>query len=227
MTFTLGRNTAKQSVTVDVGPNFPGVSRLHAEIAAAGPDSYRITDLGSTNGTEVLENNCWVAVTQAIIAGNQPFRLGSQFETTIDELARLGYRIPRFGALGAKRAPVFPALQKDALLKVSLVLGILGGGIGLLGGLFGYAIFGVLGAASGHNAAAAFYQLLLIASPVSSIVGGVIVKGNPSAGGLLMALNSLALLLFFGLNSLSMLPVLLSGAGAAAAFLTLTDTDAQ
>lgn len=225
--FTLGRNTAKQSVTVDVGPNFPAVSRCHAEIVAAGPDRYQITDLGSTNGTEVWENGHWRRVTQAIISSRQRFRLGGQFETTITDLARLGYKVPEFLVPGAKQAPLFSDLQKGVLLIASMVLGILGGGIGLADGMFDYTLVGVLGAVFGHDAAAEVRQFALIASPVSSIVGGAIVRNNPGVGGVLMAANSAALLLLFGLNAFPVLPVLLSGLGAAAAFLTMRDAIAD
>ena len=90
-------------------------------------------------------------------------------------------------------------------------------------GMFDYTLVGVLGAVFGHDAAGEVRQFALIASPVSSIVGGAIVRYNPGVGGVLMAVNSAALLLLFGLHAFPVLPVLLSGLGAAAAFLAMRD----
>lgn len=219
----MGRNAAGQSVTVDVGPNFPAVSRRHAVIVAEGPDQYQIIDLRSTNGTEVWENGRWRAVTQATISSSQSFRLGRQFETTIADLARLGYKVPQFSPPGGKGTPFFSDPKNGVLLLCSMVLGILGGVIGLSDGLSDYALVGVLGAVFGHDASAEFRQFVLIASPISSIVGGAIVRNNPGVGGVLMAASAAALLLLFGLSNFPMLPVLLSGFGAAAALLSIMD----
>jgi hypothetical protein len=225
--FTLGRNTARQSVTVDVGSNFPAVSRRHAVIVAAGPDRYQIIDLDSTNGPEVWENGRWKSVTQAVISSGQAFRLGRQFETSVAALARLGYKVPQFTEAGGKRAPLFSDWQNGALVCASMVLGIVGGGIGLTAGFSDYALVGVLGAIFGHDAATEFRQFVMIASPVCSIVGGAIVLNNPGIGGMLMAANAAALPLLFGLDNFPMLPVLLSGLGAAAAFLSMRDAIAE
>jgi FHA domain len=91
--FTLGRNTASQAVSFDVGANFMRVSRLHAEISVIGPDRYRLKDLGSTNGTEVFDGGSWVEIAETGISSSQRFRLGGEFETSVDELKRQGYTI--------------------------------------------------------------------------------------------------------------------------------------
>jgi glutaredoxin len=85
--YTLGRS-AEQSI--DVGPDFKRVSRRHAEIAVLGPNAYRITDLGSANGTEVFDGHRWISVSQATISRDQRFRLGGEFEATVEELIREG-----------------------------------------------------------------------------------------------------------------------------------------
>ena len=206
-------------MTVDVGPNFPTVSRRHAEIVSVGPDRYKILDLGSTNGTEIWENGRWKPVNQAIISSTQRFRLGGRFETTLQDLVRLGYKAPSFAAPAARQTPLLADRWHGAALNVSMVLGILGGIIGLADGLSDYAVVGMLKAVLGKNDM--FDQLVLIASPVCSIIGGAIVRSNPVAGGALMAVNLAAPLLFFGLHAFPFLPVLLSGFGAAAALLTI------
>jgi len=102
-----------------------------------------------------------------------------------------------------------------------MVLGIFGGGIGLFLALFGSAVVGAAGAVSGRETGAAFLQLFLIASPVASIVGAALVRGKPAGGATLMALSILPLLHFFGFNFFTILPISLSGLGAALTFLAI------
>ncbi len=78
-----------------------------------------------------------------------------------------------------------------------MVLGIMGGATGLLIALFGYTIVGAAGALSGHGSEVALVQLLLIASPIASIVGAAIVRSKPPAGAILMGVSIVPLLLFF------------------------------
>ena len=113
------------------------------------------------------------------------------------------------------------AVPNAGLLTASMVLGIFGGGIGLFLALFGSAVVGAAGAVSGRETGAAFLQLFLIASPVASIVGAAIVRSKPPAGAILMGVSIVPLLLFFGFNFFTMLPVLLSGLGAALTFLAI------
>ena len=190
--FTLGRNTAKQSVTVDVGSNFPAVSRRHAVIVAAGPDRYQIIDLDSTNGTEVWENGRWKNVTQAVISSGQAFRLGRQFETSVAALARLGYKV-RSSRKPARTGRRFFGLAEWGLGVCFHGAGNCGGWNRVDGRFSDYALVGVLGAIFGHDAATEFRQFVMIASPVCSIVGGAIVLNNPGIGGMLMAANAAAL----------------------------------
>ena len=65
------------------------------------------------------------------------------------------------------------------------------------------------------------FSSFLIASPIASIVGAAIVRSKPPAGAILMGVSIVPLLLFFGFNFFTMLPVLLSGLGAALTFLAI------
>jgi hypothetical protein len=93
----------------------------------------------------------------------------------------------------------------------ALILGILGGLFGLVVGFFGYAAGGVVGAASGTSLV--LYQLVSMAIPIASLVGGGLAKVNAFAAGALMLLSAVGMLLVFGLNFFTFLPLVLSGIG--------------
>lgn len=119
------------------------------------------------------------------------------------------------------------ALPDAGLLTAAMVLGIIGGGIGFLLALFGYALVGVVGEMYSKGTEVALLQLFLIASPIASIVGAAIVRRKPTAGAILMGLSVFPLLRFFGFNLFTMLPVSLSGLGAALAFLAISQSRAK
>jgi len=122
--YTLGRS-AEQSI--DVGPDFKRVSRRHAEIAVLGPNAYRITDLGSANGTEVFDGHRWISVSQATISRDQRFRLGGEFEATVEALIRQGYEIPAKEAATAdtESVAVLPSPMRDRIAQLVMLSGCL------------------------------------------------------------------------------------------------------
>jgi hypothetical protein len=120
-----------------------------------------------------------------------------------------------------------PPMPNAGLLIASMVLGFIGGALGLLIALFGYIIIGGAGAISGQGSQAALIQLVIIASPIASIVGAAIVRSSPTAGAVLMGVSVVSLLLFFGFNSFSIVPVLLNGLGAALAVLAMVQANSK
>jgi glutaredoxin len=127
--FTLGRSP---EVSCDVGANFPRVSRRHAEISYIGSGRYRIRDLNTPNGTEILKNGRWVRVSEATISNSQRFRLAGQFESSVEELAWLGHQIARPQArasgLGEPRMAPPRRFRTTAVLMTLTVVGLSLGG---------------------------------------------------------------------------------------------------
>lgn len=99
----------------------------------------------------------------------------------------------------------------------AMVLGILGGIAGLMIGLFGYAL-GAL-AAAGGSGAGAMLQIVSVAIPVASIVGGSMTKAKPLVAGALMGASAIGMVLVFDFNVFTAVPVALSGIGALGAVL--------
>jgi len=120
-----------------------------------------------------------------------------------------------------------PAAPNAGLLIASMVLGFIGGGLGLLLALAGYTLIGALWGAAGEASKAAYFQLLLIPSPIAAIVGAAIVRSKPSAGAILMGASVLLLLHFLGFNFFTMLPVVLTGLGAALAVLAIVQANSK
>jgi hypothetical protein len=109
-TFTLGRGPEQ---SINVGEEHSRVSRRHAEIAVLGPGTYRITDLGTLNGTEVMVDGRWKRVSQATLSYSQRFRLAGQFESSIADLAHQGFSI----GPSAPRNTAPPALRKATVYQ--------------------------------------------------------------------------------------------------------------
>ncbi len=107
----------------------------------------------------------------------------------------------------------------------ALIFGILGGLFGLLVGLFGYLVGGIVGA-GGQNGAGLF-QLISIAIPIAGLVGGGMAKSNAFVAGVLMLLSAAGMLLVFGFNFFTAIPVVLSGVGGVMALISANDAKAK
>jgi TIR domain/FHA domain len=82
---TTGRGSVS---TINVGADYPRVSRLHAKIEQIGETTFTIVDLESSSGVEVWLESRWIAVSAATLTVDQPFRLGDQFVAKIEDLHR-------------------------------------------------------------------------------------------------------------------------------------------
>jgi hypothetical protein len=102
------------------------------------------------------------------------------------------------------------------MLVGALILGILGGVFGLGVGLFGYALGGIAGQG--------LFQLVSIAIPIVSIVGGGMAKAKPVIGGILMLLSAAGMIWLFGFNFFTAIAIILSGIGGALALLAASET---
>ena len=104
------------------------------------------------------------------------------------------------------------------MIVAAMVVGIIGGVFGLLIGLFGYVLGGALSSVASD---AIIYQIISMAIPVAGIVGASIVRHHTGYGGSLMAISGIGMLLLFGFNFFTMIPIILTGAGSALAFFAL------
>lgn len=95
--------------------------------------------------------------------------------------------------------------------KVAMIFGILGGMFGLLIGLYGYSLMAVAGSSGMRDAG--LIQIISIATPIASFVGGFIVTTNPGTAGTLMILSAAAMVWVFGWNAFTAVPLFLSGIG--------------
>jgi hypothetical protein len=112
-------------------------------------------------------------------------------------------------------------LGEEIMSTAALILGILGGVFGLFVGLFGYAVGGIAGA-SGQSGAG-LLQLISMAIPIASLVGGGIAKANAVVAGILMLLSAVGMLLLFGFNFFTAIPVVLSGVGGLLALMAANE----
>jgi hypothetical protein len=95
------------------------------------------------------------------------------------------------------------------MLIGALILGILGGVFALLIGLFGYTIGGIAGSSG--------LQVISMAVPIASIVGGGMAKAKPIIAGGLMILSAVGMFFIFGFNFFTAIPLILSAVGGALA----------
>jgi hypothetical protein len=101
------------------------------------------------------------------------------------------------------------------MLIGALILGLLGGIFGLLIGLFGYTLGGIAGAGA--------LQIVSMAVPIASIVGGGMAKAKPLIAGVLMLLSAIGMLLVFGFNFFTAIPLILSAVGGALALVAANE----
>jgi len=107
----------------------------------------------------------------------------------------------------------------------ALVLGIIGGLIALIYGLFGYGI-GSLGSAVG-TAGSGMVKFLSLALPIAALIGAGMVKAKPVIGAALMAIGAIGFVLILGFNFFSLIPVVLLGLGALLGFLGMQEDAKQ
>ncbi len=81
----MARHVIGRQEDCDVVVQDPSVSRRHAEAEENGMGEIRVTDLGSANGTYVLEGGRWVQVETTTVNARTPIRLGDM-ETTLERL---------------------------------------------------------------------------------------------------------------------------------------------
>jgi hypothetical protein len=94
---------------------------------------------------------------------------------------------------------------EEFMLIGALIMGLLGGIFGLLIGLFGYTIGGIAGAGG--------LQILSMAVPMASIIGGGMAKAKPLIAGGLMLLSAIGMFFIFGFNFFTAIPLILSAVG--------------
>ena len=94
----------------------------------------------------------------------------------------------------------------------ALVLGIIGGIIALIFGLFGYGIGSL--ADVGEAGAGATLKFLSLGLPIAGLIGAGIVITKPIIGAVLMGLAAVGIVLILGFNFFSLFPVVLLGLGA-------------
>jgi hypothetical protein len=112
------------------------------------------------------------------------------------------------------------------MLIGALILGILGGIFGLGIGLFGYGLGAIAGATEASDGARLF-QIVSIAIPMASIVGGGIAIAKPLVGGALMLISAVGMFFVFGFNFFTFIPLVLSGLGGGLALLALNEPRRQ
>ncbi len=77
---TIGRDPGSDIVLRDAS-----VSRRHADVEGMAGGEYRLRDLGSANGTFVIEDGDWVRIDIATVDGGEPVMFGDM-RTTLAEL---------------------------------------------------------------------------------------------------------------------------------------------
>ncbi len=103
----------------------------------------------------------------------------------------------------------------------AMICGIVGGIFGLIIGMFGAGV-GAMASAAGASGAGMF-QLISIAIPVASVVGGAVTKANALAAGILMAASTAGMAYIFGVNAFTGIPLALTGIGALLAFMATSE----
>ncbi len=84
-----GRAHQGSRLDIEIPARHDTVGRRHVEITLGADGSSHLVDLGSSNGTHVLEAGRWIRVQQKTVTASDPIRLG-EFQTTVGEL--LGFR---------------------------------------------------------------------------------------------------------------------------------------
>ena len=146
-----------------------------------------------------------------VAAGTQPTPSSSS-KPAVESSAPVSQIPPSTSRMQTAGAP------RRAGSTAGLILGILGGLFGLFVGFFGYAMGGIVSA--GGQSVGGIIQLVSMAIPIASLVGGGIAKANAIAGGILMLLSAGGMLLVFGFNFFTAIPLVLSGIGGVLALLS-------
>jgi FHA domain len=84
ISFVVGRS--ESDAIISVGPNYNNVSRRHLEVSLLDENRCRVVDLGSANGTEVLNDGKWERVQKVVVGLDHKLRLGREYETTVRQL---------------------------------------------------------------------------------------------------------------------------------------------
>lgn len=104
MDFTIGREQGAADI-VPLGDYPESVSRCHAHIRAdLEHGTFRVEDLGSTNGTYVYQGTAWERILKGILDLDVPVRFG-YLETTFRAL------LPDIQELAKKRSQALPTPQ--------------------------------------------------------------------------------------------------------------------
>jgi hypothetical protein len=124
--YSIGRKAGNDIVIQD-----PTVSRHHAELDEVGRGSYELRDLGSSQGTHVLDGQRWDKVDRREIDAKTPIRFGS-YKTTVAELLDLDsgeprptYRRSARRGLGSLPRWALPAGVGAVVLIVGVVVAVL------------------------------------------------------------------------------------------------------
>ena len=103
MRFTIGR-----SEDCDIRIDDASISRAHVAVTRLDANTFRVEDLGSTNGTFVLgEDAAWKQIKKIDVTANKRLRLGT-YETSINAIAQMKSQRAKSDARSlAKRRPRF------------------------------------------------------------------------------------------------------------------------
>jgi len=114
------------------------------------------------------------------------------------------------------------SIEEGGEMRVgAMVVGIIGGLVALLYGVFGYAVGGVFDV--GEAEAGAPARTLSIALPVVALVGAGVVMAKPLLGAILMAAAAAAIALNFDIGMFTLIPLVLLGVGALLGFLGMSE----
>lgn len=101
----------------------------------------------------------------------------------------------------------------------AMIMGLIGGILGLVYGLWLVVFGGVAGAVEGQSYVV--YQLVSVLVPVAGIVGAGLVRPMPLIGAILMAGSAAGIFVHFGFGSWTMILMALLGIGAVLALVSM------
>lgn len=93
----------------------------------------------------------------------------------------------------------------------ALILGIIGGLVALIYGLFGYVL--------GNLGDVMVLKIVSVGLPIAGLVGAGMVKSRTVVGAILMGITAVGFLLILGFNFFTFFPVILLGLAAVLGFL--------
>lgn len=109
--YKIGRSPKSDIVLTD-----GSVSREHAELSDAGDGRYSIVDVGSTFGTFIMREGDWRKIKQAVIAADEPVKLGKH-QTTAAQMLKFK------GSLPSEPSSREPAIRRLAAILAADVVG--------------------------------------------------------------------------------------------------------